>query len=144
MNAYVNQYKSNQIQTASPEQILIMLYDGAIRFTRQAMQAMDTGDKKVQSEKISRTMAIICEFANTLDHEIGGEIAADLDALYSFMNRELSRANLKTDRKALEVVEELLVGLRETWVEASKVALMEKQRINEASLDSETRIHASL
>ena len=144
MNAYVNQYKSNQIQTASPEQILIMLYDGAIRFTRQAMQAMDTGDKTVQSEKISRTMAIICEFANTLDHEIGGEIAADLDALYSFMNRELSRANLKADRKALEVVEELLVGLRETWVEAAKVALMEKNRIKETSLDSETKIHASL
>ncbi|MBU1233932.1 MAG: flagellar export chaperone FliS, partial [Proteobacteria bacterium] len=90
MNPYMNQYQNNQIQTASPEKILIMLYDGAIRFTRQAMQAMDAGDKAVQGERISRAMAIVCEFSNTLDHEIGGEIAADLDALYSFMTRELT------------------------------------------------------
>lgn len=127
MNPYMNQYQNNQIQTASPEKILIMLYDGAIRFTRQAMQAMDAGDKAVQGEKISRVMAIVCEFANTLDHEIGGEIAADLDALYSFMTRELTRANLKGDRKALETVEDLLSGLRDTWVEAAKIYASENQ-----------------
>lgn len=127
MNAYMNQYQNNQIQTASPEKILIMLYDGAIRFTRQAMLAMDAGDKAVQGEKISRVMAIVCEFSNTLDHEIGGEIATELDALYNFMTRELTRANLKGDRKALETVEDLLSGLRETWVEAAKIYAREKQ-----------------
>lgn len=127
MNAYINQYQNNQIQTASPEKILIMLYDGAIRFTRQAMQAMDTGDKAVQGEKISRVLAILGEFSNTLDHEIGGEIASDLDALYSFMTRELLRANLKGERKALETVEDLLTGLRDTWVEAADIYAREKQ-----------------
>ncbi|MBU0960307.1 MAG: flagellar export chaperone FliS [Proteobacteria bacterium] len=131
MNPYMNQYQNNQIQTASPEKILIMLYDGAIRFTRQAMQAMDAGDKAVQGERISRAMAIVCEFSNTLDHEIGGEIAADLDALYSFMTRELTRANLKGDRKALETVEDLLSGLRDTWVEAAKIYARENQVQNE-------------
>ncbi len=127
MNPYMNQYKNNQIETASPEKILIMLYDGAIRFTRQAMQGIDSGDKTLQAEKISRAMAIICEFSNSLDHEIGGEIAADLDALYGFMTRELTRANLTGDRKALEVVEELLLGLRETWVEAADIYAKEQQ-----------------
>ena len=127
MNPYMNQYKNNQIETASPEKILIMLYDGAIQFTRQAMQGIDTGDKILQAEKISRVMAIICEFSNSLDHEIGGEIAADLDALYGFMTRELTRANLTGDRKALEVVEKLLLELRETWVEAADIYAKEQQ-----------------
>ncbi len=121
MNAYVNQYQNNQILSASPEQILIMLYDGSIRFCRQAIHAMDTGQRIVQAEKISRTMAIVCEFANTLNHEVGGEIATDLDALYGFMTRELTRANLQNDRKALETVEDLLTGLRSTWVEAIEI-----------------------
>ena len=121
MNAYVNQYQNNQILNASPEQILILLYDGSIRFCRQAILAMEAGQKTLQAEKVSRAMAIVCEFANTLDHEVGGEIATDLDALYGFMVRELTRANVENDRKALETVEDLLVGLRETWVEAIEI-----------------------
>ena len=121
MNAYANQYQHNSILSASPEQILIMLYDGSVRFCRQAILAMDAGDRKVQAEKISRAMAIVCEFSNTLNHEVGGEIATDLDALYSFMTRELTNANVKNDRKALETVEDLLTGLRETWVEAIEI-----------------------
>ncbi len=121
MNAYVNQYQNNQILSAPPEQVLILLYDGAIRFCRQALQAMDAGDYALQGEKISRAMAIVCEFANTLDHEVGGEMATDLDALYSFMTRELTNANLKNDRKSLETVEDLLTGLRTTWAEAIEI-----------------------
>jgi len=121
MNAYVNQYQNNQILNASPEQILILLYDGSIRFCRQAIHAMDAGDRTTQAEKISRAMAIVCEFANTLDHEVGGDMAADLDALYGFMVRELTRANVQNDRKALETVEDLLSGLREAWVEAIEI-----------------------
>ncbi len=141
MNAYTNQYLNNQIETASPEQILIMLYDGAIRFTRQAMKAMDDGDLALQGEKISRAMAIICEFSNTLDHEVGGKIAEDLDAIYSFMTRELTRANLKCERKALETVDDLLYGLRETWVEAIKINAMERQPQAEVA---EGRVAATL
>ena len=120
-NQYQKQYRNNQILTASPEKILIMLYDGAIRFCRQAMLAMDTGDKLVQSEKISRTMAIICEFSNSLDHNIGGEIAENLDALYNFMTRELTRASQESDRKALETVDAILSELRGAWVEAAQI-----------------------
>lgn len=121
MNAYVNQYQNNQILNASPEQILIMLYDGSIRFCRQAIHAMEAQNRVVQAEKISRAMAIVSEFSNTLNHEVGGEIATDLDALYAFMLRELTNANVKNDRKALETVEGLLIDLRDTWVEAIEI-----------------------
>ncbi len=127
MNTYMNQYQNTHIQTASPEKILIMLYDGAIRFCRQAIEAMADGNKEIQNEKISRTMAIVSEFAISLDHEIGGEIATDLDSLYMFMIRELTRANIEKDRKALETVEELLSGLRDTWVKAADIYAKEKQ-----------------
>ncbi|MEA3545420.1 MAG: flagellar export chaperone FliS [Thermodesulfobacteriota bacterium] len=121
MNAYVNQYQNSQILNASPEQILVMLYDGAIRFCRQAKMAMETGNKLVQAEKISRTMAIVSEFSNSLDREVGGEIAEDLDALYDFMIRELTRAGRESDQKALETVDVLLSDLRGTWVEAIEI-----------------------
>ena len=78
MNAYSNQYQQqqqyqqNQIYTATPEQILIMLYDGAIRFTRQAMMAGEQGNQVQKLERISKTMAIIVEFSNTLNRVAGG------------------------------------------------------------------------
>jgi len=121
MNAYMNQYQQNQINTASPETILIMLYDGAVRFARQAMHGIDEDDTVKRREGISRCMAIITEFSNTLDHEIGGEIADNLDALYHFMIRELVQVNLHNDLEKLKVVEGLLVDLRQTWVQAIEI-----------------------
>ena len=141
MNAYMNQYQNNQILSASPEQLLVMLYDGAIRFCRQAMQAMDSGDKRLQGEKISRTMAIVCEFSNSLDHQIGGAIAEDLDALYCFMIRELTRAGREGDRKALETVDVLLSDLRETWGEA---IVLNRQQVVAASGDPKPQMASSM
>ena len=126
MNAYMNQYQSTQVQTASPEQILIMLYDGAIRFSRQATEFMLAGQMTAKAEKISRVIAIVSELANTLDHEIGGEIAEELDALYNFMIRELTQANLQNDADKLTVVENLLSDLRETWMQAIEINRQER------------------
>jgi flagellar secretion chaperone FliS len=123
-----NQYINTQVTTASPEQILIQLYGGAIRFVLQAQQALAAGERVRKLEGISRAMAIISELSNTLDHEIGGAIAENLDALYHFMIRELTQANLDNDAKKLKVVEELLTDLRETWIEAIEIARKEKQQ----------------
>ena len=117
MNAY-SQYQQNQILTASPEQILLMLYDGAIRFTREAIMGVEEDDLGHLHHGIQKAMAIITEFSNTLDHRIGGEIAENLDALYNFMIRELTMANLHKDAEKLRTVETLLVDLRATWAEA--------------------------
>lgn len=133
----MQQYKQNSIETASPEQILLMLYDGAIRFTRQAIAASEQQDQMTKLGRISKVFAIIVEFSNTLNHDIGGEIAADLDGLYQFMLRELSNARTETDEKSLHVVEGLLVDLRTTWGEAilkNKVETKQQQAGSQAGL----------
>lgn len=130
MNAYLNafnHYQQTQVTTASREQILIMLYDGAIRFVRQAKDGVADGDRPRKIEGIQKAMAIITEFRNTLDHEVGGEISANLDALYDYMLRELISANAKNALKPLEVVEGLLCDLRETWAQAIEIVRKEGQ-----------------
>ncbi len=104
--------------SASPEQILLMLYDGAIRFTRQGIKGIEENDLLQFHYGIQKSLAIITEFSNSLDHSIGGKIAEDLDALYDFMIRELTKANIRKDVEKLRVVEKLLVDLRATWGEA--------------------------
>jgi len=121
MNPYMNQYQHNQIMTASQEQILIMLYDGAIKFCRQAIAASEAGNVGEKLGRIAKTYAIITEFSNSLNHEIGGEIAADLDGLYHFMLRELNKARNDTSGDNLRNVEKLLVDLRLTWGEAVEI-----------------------
>lgn len=118
MNAYTNQYQQNQVATASPEQILLMLYDGAIRFLRRAIAANETGEKVEKLQGISKCLAIVAELSNSLNHDIGGEIATDLDALYHFMIRELNSAREDTSGEHLKNVENLLLDLRDTWGKA--------------------------
>ncbi len=133
MNAYMNQYQNNQILTASPEQVLIILYDGAIRFVRQAQQAIEEKNVPARTRSIGKAVAIITEFSNTLDYEIGGEIAVDLGRLYDFMVRELAAANARGDAEKLKPVENILLELREAWVEAAKIYAREKQPSSEST-----------
>ncbi len=125
MNMHSNDYLKNQIATASKEQLLIMFYDGAIRFTAQARHAVDNNDITGRTYGINKASAIISELAATLDHKIGGKIAEDLDALYAYMLTELNMANIKNDGSRLEVVENLLVDLRTTWIKAIQIQKQE-------------------
>lgn len=126
MNPYMKQYRTNQVQTATPEQILIMLYDGAIRFCREADNAIVENNYSVRGEKIGRVLAILNELTVTLDRKIGGEMAENLDALYAYMMRRLTHANIKSDRAALKEVTDMLADLRETWMQAIEIARREK------------------
>lgn len=126
MNAYVNQYQQTQVTTASPERILIMLYDGAIRFLGQARNCIESGERLPKREALSRAIAIVSYLSDTLDHQAGWEHAEELDALYAFMVRELTKVNLTDDLKALEVVEGLLKELRATWAEAIDIVREQK------------------
>ncbi len=127
----MNQYQQKHISTASPEQILLMLYDGAIRFTRRAISGIEENKPELKASGVTKAMAIIAEFSNSLDHKIGGQIAEDLDALYDFMMRELTSANLKNDIEKLKNVEKLLMELRQTWGEA---VVLNKQEMNASSI----------
>ena len=122
MNAYMNQYQNNQVLNASPERILIMLYDGAIRFVRQAKTAIVEGREAEKSRAISKAVAIVAEFSNTLNREVGGEVAEDLSRLYDFVLRELSQAGIKNDADQLVPVEKILLDLREAFVGAMEIS----------------------
>ncbi len=126
MNGYINHYQQNQYQqnaimTASQEQILLMLYDGAIRFCKQAIAANEANNLQEKLGRISKVFAIVTEFSDSLNHAVGGNIAADLDALYQFMLRELGKARKDESGKHLKVVLDLLTDLRETWGEAVEI-----------------------
>ncbi len=133
MNGY-NQYQNNHIQTASREQILLMLYDGAIRFSKQAKAAIKENDTATKGKYIGKTMAIISEFSNSLDHEIGGEMASNLDALYNYMLSELSKANVKNDTAPVDTVCTMLCELRATWAEAIDINSSTIQDVTEEPL----------
>lgn len=118
MNAYTNNYLKSQIETASKEQILLMLYDGAIRFSKKASQAIEADDTVNKGKYLGKTIAIITEFSNSLNHQVGGDISKNLDALYAYMIRELSRANIKNETAPIDSVGNMLSELRETWAAA--------------------------
>jgi len=130
MNGYVNQYLTNTVNSASPEQLMLMLYDGAIRFVAQGMQAIEDGVIDKRAYYINKASAIITEFAATLDHSQNTQLAEDLDALYSYMLKRLLEANLKNDVTALQEVKDLLADLRATWAQAID---LNKQEMRESA-----------
>ena len=120
-NAYTENYLINQIESASKEQLLIMFYEGAISFVNRAENAVRENNIEHRNYCINKASAIITELSVTLDHEIGGQIASDLEALYDFMNRELIKANVENSLAPLETVKTLLTDLSDTWKRAIKI-----------------------
>lgn len=108
-------YQKTQITTAKPEKILLLLYEGAIRFIRIANTRMKEKNIAEKGKFISKTIAIISELMNTLDHKVGGQLAADLENLYMFMIDKLIEANMHNNPEHLEVVEKLLTTLYQAW-----------------------------
>ena len=134
MNPYLKQYQQSQVQTASPEKILIMLYDGAIQFLNKALKAMKEGNIQESHNNNVSAQNIIMEFMNTLDMDIGGDVARNLYGLYEYLHHRLVYANINKDPKAIEEVLRHLKELKETWEEAIRIARKEKQ---EAGTDIE-------
>lgn len=113
-NPYKN-YQKTQITTASKEKILLMLYEGAIRFTKQAKAAMEVGKIADKGIYISKATAIISELMATLDFKAGGQLAVDLENLYVFMIDKLIEANINNKIDCLDNVESILKTLYEAW-----------------------------
>jgi flagellar protein FliS len=116
MNPYARPqaYRETSVMTASPEQLVVMLYDGAGRFLTQAEGAMLEGTWLQASEKLSRAEAIIDELLATLDME-AGEIAERLQAIYVFCKTRLIEARLERDPGRVDQVARLLAELRDAW-----------------------------
>lgn len=116
-NGYVKEYGKVSISTASNEMLLLMLYDGAIRFIHSAKAGIREGDMAGKRSSVSSAIAVISELLDSLNTEIGGETAENLQKLYLYMNEQLIKANLKNDPSLLDEVLSLLVTLREGWNE---------------------------
>jgi flagellar protein FliS len=104
----LGRYQDMKIQTASPEQIMIMLYDGAIRFSLQAKKKMVDKDFEGKGIFISKTQAIIDELMNSLDFSIAPDLCSNLQQLYIYINERLTEANIKLDIEAVDEVVGLL------------------------------------
>jgi len=118
MNGYTNNYLTNQVNTASPEQLMLMLYDGAVRFASMAIKAIENGTPDKRSYYINKTYAILSEFAATLDRNQDAKLADNLDALYNYMQGRLMEANLNNDPAPVTEVKTMLADLRKTWAQA--------------------------
>lgn len=108
-------YRKTEVQSRTPLELVVMLYDGALRFIGMAKDAIARGDIRGRSEAISRTLAIISELQSTLDVERGGEMAASLDDLYRYLTQRLVQATVKNDAAPLDEAKRLLETLRDGW-----------------------------
>jgi len=131
MNPYLKQYQQNQVQTASPEKLLIMLYEGAIQFLNKAKIGLETNNLEEIHNNIVRAQRIITEFMNTLDMEAGGDMAKNLYSLYEYLHHRLVQANIKKDVQMVDEVLGHLKDLKNTWEEAIKIAARERAQQEE-------------
>lgn len=111
-------YKNNAIQTASPAELTLMLYEGAIKFSNIAVMAIENGDIKKAHDNIIKVENIILEFRSTLDHKY--PVWEDFDRVYDYIYRRLVEANIKKDKEILEEALGYIREMRDTWKEVMK------------------------
>jgi flagellar secretion chaperone FliS len=123
MNPYASPqaYRNSAVLTATPEQLVVMLYDGAVRFLRQAEVAMREGAWLHSFEKLGRGEDIIDELLATLNMD-AGEISERLQAIYVFCKRTLIEARIQRDSEKIGQVAALLASLREAWAKLAEQA----------------------
>jgi flagellar protein FliS len=116
MKKAYEEYQVNQVETADPKQLVIMLYEGAIRFLEEALSQIENYKKyDIVNAKILRAQDIITELMVSLDMDRGGEIAENLLSLYVFMKKELLEANIKKERAGIEQVIKMFKDLLDAW-----------------------------
>lgn len=118
MKSGYGKYKKTAVESANKEKILLMLYEGAMKFIKQAMEAMDNNDIAKRGEYIGRAYDIVMELMSSLNHEVGGDMAKNLEQLYVYCLEELTRANLTSDKKRLENCLKVLNILYDGWSKA--------------------------
>jgi len=108
-------YRENSVVTQSRGHLVVMLYDGAIRFLTEAVTAIEARDYAEKGRLIGRAMDIINELDTSLDFNASGELCTNLRSLYDFMRRQLLQANLKMDVQSVRDVINLLDDLNQAW-----------------------------
>lgn len=124
--------KQNSIYTASPQELTLMLYNGAIKFANQATDAINKKDLELANEKIIRVQDIVLEFMSSLDHKY--PVARDMELMYDYIYRRLIEANTKKDLVILEEVTGLLREFRDTWKQAMDLAKNPQKAVEQEEL----------
>lgn len=107
-------YRAVKVQTASPAQVMLMLFDGAIRFARMARQKIEEQDMAGKGTYIGKVQAIVTELMSSLDFTLSPELCTQLQRLYVYMIERLTDANIKVSIDPLDEVIDLLTSLRDT------------------------------
>lgn len=121
-SGYARAYQAQAVLTASPGQLVLMLYDGALRFlghARDALQSNEDNPRRIEAinSNLLKAQNIIAELQASLNHEAGGDHATNLDRLYDYYLRRLFEANIRKDVKPVIEVEALVRQLRDGWAE---------------------------
>jgi flagellar protein FliS len=117
-HAALARYGAVKVTTSSPGQLLVMLYDGLLRFLREAQTAMIAKERGKCGEKLSRANAILAELLGTLDASHNPALCANLQSLYVFCMNHLLKANIQQNPDMLGEIIVVLTPLREAWVKA--------------------------
>ncbi|MGH7179738.1 MAG: flagellar export chaperone FliS [Tepidisphaeraceae bacterium] len=115
MQNVANNYLRTTVMTATPEQLQLMLYDGAIRFTEQARPALEKKNYEQSYQLLSKAQKIIAEMTGALKHDVSPELCGKLAALYNFVYRRLLEANVAHNISALDEALSILRYQRQTW-----------------------------
>lgn len=119
---HIQEYQKSAVIGASPLQLIVMLYDGALRFMEAGKHAMINHDLDLQNTNLQKAQRIVQELTSCLDMQQGGDVAKNLLALYSFVQNHLIEANVNEDTKAIDTCIKIFSDLRESWatIEANK------------------------
>jgi flagellar protein FliS len=115
----INAYRQTEVQSRSPLELVVMLYDGALRFMNEAKAGFAAGDIRRRAHGLSRAMAIVDQLQNTLDMNAGGDIARSLDQLYNYVRDRLLQASLQQSPAPVDEAIAVVTNLREGWAEIS-------------------------
>jgi len=111
----IKTYQETAIATQTKGKLVVMLYDGAVKFLKLAIKEIQAKNPEAKGEYISKAIDIIFELNTVLDMDTGGEVATNLRKLYLFMGRHLTEANTKQDIGKIEEVIRLLEELNQSW-----------------------------
>jgi len=123
------EYLKTQVLTASREQLLLMLYDGAIRFASQAREKLGEGDFEGTHGLLVRAQRVILHLMSSLDPSVDALLCERLSSLYTFTYMRLVKANVERDPKLIDEAVEILSSLRETWYEAIEKTKLEDDAV---------------
>jgi flagellar secretion chaperone FliS len=106
-------YQNNSVNTASPGELTLMLYNGSLKFIHIAKKAIEDKNIELKNTNIQKAQAIVSELMVTLNTDL--EISQNMMSLYDYINRRLTEANVKNDASVLEEVEGMITEFRDTW-----------------------------